>query len=72
MSCDELAPMPKGIPTDISKRKDMILEVMDLRMFQRETVESTRHSFKIYRYVEIKNSTTVVTEKPLAFTSFSC
>jgi hypothetical protein len=48
MSCDELAPMPKEIPTDISERKDMILEVMDSRMFLRETMESTRHSFKIY------------------------
>ena len=50
MSCDELAPMPREIPTDISKRKAVILEVMDSRMILHETMESTRHSFEIYRW----------------------
>jgi hypothetical protein len=32
VSCDDLAPMPREIPTDILKRKAVILEVMDSRM----------------------------------------
>jgi hypothetical protein len=43
MSCDELAPMPKEIPTDSFKeeRCDRGGGLLNSRMFLRETIEST-------------------------------
>jgi len=44
MSCDELAPMPKEIPTDSFKEERYDTRgggLLNSRMFLRETIEST-------------------------------